>query len=165
MSAQSELDLTRLPSAVLSDGVVSVPLWAVGTISLTEAYQLPPVGSAGLRAVSQVHDDTLTISATLPGSDRFAWKLALEQLAEASRRGTALAAFTSGRQSGLILVTSMTIRTDIQVQSLTFTASAARRDTLDVQLTLAYLPLPSVVGKLLDAANVSVQALRDVIPT
>jgi hypothetical protein len=163
MSAQSELDLTRPPSAVLSDGVVSVPLWAVGSISLTEAYQLPPVGSAGLRAVSQVHDDTLTISATLPGPDRFGWKLALEQLAEASRRGTALAAFTGGRQSGLILVTSMTIRTDIQVQSLTFTASAARRDTLDVQLSLAYLPLPSVVGKLLDTAKVSVQALHDII--
>ena len=99
MSSQSELDLTRPPSAVLSDGLVSVPLWAVGSISVTEAYQLPPVGSAGLRAVSQVHDDTLTISATLPGPDRFAWKLALEQLAEASRRGTALGAFTGGRRA------------------------------------------------------------------
>ena len=163
MSAQSGLDPTLPPSAVLSDGVLSVPLWAVGSISLTEAYQLPPVGSAGLRAVSQVHDDTLTISAALPGPDRFAWKLALEQLAEASRRGTALGAFTGGRTSGLILVTSMTIRTDIEVQSLSFTASSARRDVLDVQLSLAHLPLPSVVGKLLDAANVGVQALRDVI--
>jgi hypothetical protein len=160
----SELTTLWPPSAVLSDGVVTVPLWAVSTLTLTEAYQLPPVGSAGLRAVSQVHDDTLSLSATLVGAGRFAWKLALEQLAEASRRGTALSRFSSAagvRAGGLILIAGLTVHTDVQVQSLTFTTSAARRDVIDVQLSLVYLPLPSLVGKLLDTANVGVRALHD----
>jgi hypothetical protein len=151
-----------LPSAVLSDGVLTVPLWAVSTLAISESYQLPPMGSTGFRAVSQVHDDTITLSAALVGPERFAWKLGLEQLAEASKRGTALGTFTGGRVGGLILVTSMTIRTDIQVQSMSFTANAAKREVLDVQLTLAYLPLPSLLGKLLDVASLGVGALHDV---
>jgi hypothetical protein len=109
-----------------------------------------------------VHDDTLALSAVLVGHERFAWKLGLEQLAEASRRGSALSRFTGGRFGGLILITSLTIRTDIQVQSLSFSVSAARRETIDVSLTLAHLPLPSLLGKLLDVAAVGVGALADV---
>jgi hypothetical protein len=164
VSQASFLDVAGPPAAVLSDGIVTVPLWAVNSLALTEAYQLPPVGSAGMRAVSQVHDDTLTISAMLVGPSRFAWKLALEQLAESSRRGTALAALSArigARVGGLVLVTPLTIRTDIQVQSLSFTANAGKRDALDVQLTLVHLPLPSLFGKLLEVGDVLVQGLRD----
>ena len=150
-----------LPSALLSDGILTIPLWAVSSLSLSETYQLPAIGSTGHRAVAQVHDDTLSLSGTLVGPERFTWKLGLEQLAEAGKRGTALAAATRGTVGGLILVTAMTIRTDIQVQSLTFTATAARRDVLDVSLTLAHLPLPSLLGKLLDVASLGVGGLSD----
>ena len=34
----------------------------------------------------------------------------------------------------------MTIRTDMQIQSLTFTASAARREVLDVSIALVHVP-------------------------
>jgi len=152
-----------LPAAVISDGVLMVPLWAVTSLSLTETYQLPPVGSAGHRAVAQVHDDTLSLSGVLLGPERFTWKLLLEQLAEASKRGTALAAFSGGTVGGLILITGLTVRTDIQIQSLVFTANAAKRDALDVQLTMAHLPLPSLLGKLLDVASLGVGALADVV--
>jgi len=164
VTGTSELVTRRSPSAVLSDGLIVVPLWAVTSIALSETYQLPPVGSAGLRAVASVHDDTISVSASLVGPDRFAWKLALEQLAEASKRGSPLAAesrFVGVRANGLIFIAGLVVHTDIQVQSLTFTTSATRRDVIDVQLGLAYLPLPSVLGKLLDAANVAVRALRD----
>jgi hypothetical protein len=55
----------------------------------------------------------------------------------------------------------MTIRTDMQVQSLQFSALAARRDVLEVTMTMAHLPLPGALGKLLDAASVGVGALAD----
>jgi hypothetical protein len=49
----------------------------------------------------------------------------------------------------------------MQIQSLSFSASAARRDVLDVSVTLAHMPLPSALGKLLDIASIGVGALAD----
>ncbi len=150
-----------VPSAIISDGVLTVPLWAVTQMSLTESYHLPPIGSSGARAVVATHDDTVSLSGVLVGTERNAWKLALETLAETSKRGGALAAFSGGKLSGLILVTSMTIRTDMQIQSLTFGVSAAKRDVIDVSMTLAYMPLPGALGKLLDVASIGVGVLAD----
>ena|SRR5690349_5255363 len=150
-----------IPSAVISDGIVPVPIWAVTQMTLSESYHLPPIGSSGAKAIVSVRDDTVSLTGVLVGPERFAWKLALETMAEASKRGSALAAMTGGRVGGLILVTSMTIRTDMQVQSLSFTASSAKRGVLDVSISLAYLPRPSALGKLFDAASVGVGALAD----
>jgi hypothetical protein len=150
-----------VPSAIVSDGVVAVPLWAVTTVTLSQTYHLPAIGSSGARAIATTHDDTISLSGVLVGDQRYAWKLDLENLADVGRRGSALAAATGGRASGLVLVTSMTIRTDMHVQSVSFTASAARRDVLDVSMTLAHLPLPGALGKLLDIASLGVAALAD----
>ena len=150
-----------MPSAIISDGVTIVPLWSVSTMSLSESYHLPPIGSSGERTIVATHDDTITMSGVLPGPERFTWKAFLETLADVSQRGSAVAGFTSGRVGGLILVTSMTIRTDMYVQSLSFTAAAARRDVLDVSLTLTHMPLPGALGQLLDLASVGVAALAD----
>ena len=61
----------------------------------------------------------------------------------------------------LVLITGMTVRTDLQVQSLTFTASAGRRDVIEVSISLAYMPRPGVLGKLLELGNVAVRTLGD----
>jgi hypothetical protein len=150
-----------IPSAIISDGLIPVPLWAVTSMTLTEAYHLPPIGSSGARAIVATHDDTITLTGVLVGKERYAWKLALETMAETSKRGGALAAFTGGKVGGLILVTSMTIRTDMQVQTLTFTASSAKRDVLDVTISMAHMPLPGALGKLLDVASIGIGALAD----
>ncbi len=150
-----------MPSAILSDGILIIPLWAVTTMTLTESYHLPPIGSTGSKSVIGTHDDTITLAGVLVGAERYAWKLALETLAESSRRGSALASAAGGAIGGLVLVTSMTIRTDMQVTGLTFTASAARRDALDISIAMAHLPLPSALGKLMDIASVGVGALAD----
>jgi hypothetical protein len=152
----------HVPSAVISDGIVVIPLWAVTQMSLTETYTLPPIGSTAMKANVDVHDDTIQLTGVLVGPERFAWKLLLETMAEASKRGTALATFTGGKVGGLILVTSMTIRTDMQVKTLTFTASAAKRETLDVVISLTHAPLPGSLGKLLDASSLVVGVLTDV---
>jgi hypothetical protein len=150
-----------IPSAIISDGVITVPIWAVTQISLSESYHLPPIGSTGAKAIVSTHDDAITLSGVLVGPERFAWKLSLETLAESSKRGSALGAMTGGKVGGLILITSMTIRTDMQVQTLTFSASSSKRDVLDVSMSLAYMPKPSALGKLLDLASVAVGGLAD----
>ncbi|HEY3499612.1 MAG TPA: hypothetical protein VGK73_33205 [Polyangiaceae bacterium] len=162
MSGQSFLDYDNIPSALLSDGgLFTIPLWSVTQMSLGESYHLPPLGSVGARAISPVHDDTIQLTGVLVGLERYAWKLALEGLAESSKRGSPLAAYSGGAITGIILVTSMTIRTDLHVQSLSFTASASRRDTLDVSISMVHLPLPGGMAKLLDIASVGVGALAD----
>jgi hypothetical protein len=150
-----------IPSAIISDGLIPVPIWAVTAMTLNESYHLPPIGSSGARSIVATHDDTISLTGVLVGTERFTWKLALETMAETSKRGGAIASFTGGKISGLILITSMTIRTDMQVQSLSFSASAARRDVLDMSVSLAYMPLPSALGKLLDVASVAVGSLAD----
>ena len=150
-----------LPSAIVSDGALTIPLWAVTNISLSESYHLPPIGSSGAKSIVSTHDDTVSLSGVLVGAERFEWKLALETLADVSKRGGALAAATAGKAGGLILITSMTIRTDMQLQSLSFTASAGKRDALDVSMSLVHMPLPGVLGKLLDTASLAVGALSD----
>jgi hypothetical protein len=150
-----------VPSAVLSDGVLVVPLWAVTQISLTESYHLPPIGSSGQRTAVATHDDVITLAGVLVGPLRFSWKFLLETMAEASKRGTALEGLTHGAASGLVLVTSMTIRTDLQVQSLTFSASAGKRSVIDVSLTLVHMPLPGALTKILEVGSLGVGALAD----
>lgn len=149
------------PSAILSDGIVPILLYAVTTMSLTETYHLPPIGSTGARAIVSTHDDTITLSGLLVGELRYTWKLALETVAESSKRGgTKLLGF-GPKMNGLILVTAMTIRTDMQVQSLSFSVSTARRHVIETSMTLAYMPLPGALGKLLDVASLGVAALAD----
>jgi hypothetical protein len=150
-----------VPSAVLADGPLVVPLFAVTTMSLTEAYHLPPIGSSKERMIVAAHDDTISLSGLLIGPSRFTFKFQLETMADLSKRGTVLDRITRGSVSGLVLVTAMTIRTDLQIQSLTFSASAAKRATLDVSMSLVHVPRPGVLQKVLDVAGLGVGALAD----
>jgi hypothetical protein len=158
-AATSFVDATAAPAAIISDGILRVPLYAVSSITLSETYQLPPIGSSTLKAAVATHDDTVSLSGLLVGPGRYAQKLVLEGLAEEARRGSALAVVSGGLLTGLMLVTAMTIRVDMQVQSLTFTETATRRDVIAVSLTLAHVPRPGAVGRLLDTAKLAVSML------
>lgn len=152
-----------MPAAVITDGLVPVLLYAVTAMTISETYQLPPIGSSASRVLVDTHHDTITLSGLLLGQERFVWKLALETIAESGRRGgagiTAALSALGMDISGVILITAMTIRTDMQIQSLTFGATAARRDAIDVTVTLAHLPPPGARSKLLDMASVGVSSL------
>lgn len=151
-------------SAIISDGVQTIPLWAVTAMSLSETYHLPPIGSKGARAILSTHDDTISLSGLMLGDARFTQKIALETLAETSKRGTPLESLGTRLGidiGGLILITSMTLRTDMQIQTLSFSASAARRDVLEVSLTLVHMPRPGGIHKLLDIGSLGVAALMD----
>lgn len=150
-----------IPSAVLADGLMFIPLWAVSSMAVSESYHRPPLGSSFARQLVDTHDDTLTLSAALVGWDRFLWKEYLEIIAESSLRGSMLEKMSGGKAGGLILVTSMTIRTDLYMQSLSFTASATRRDVIDVSMTLIHLPRPGLLAQVLDLAAVGVGTLTE----
>src|SRR4051794_353802 len=134
MTRESFVLTDGVPSAILSDGVVTVPLYAVNQISLNEAFHLPNIGSSTMRAAVGTHDDSVTLSGLLVGAERFASKFTLETLAESAKRGSMLEGLTAGIASGLILITGMTVRTDMQIESLSFTASSGRRDVLEVSM-------------------------------
>lgn len=161
MARSSSYQAYGAPSAILSDGVLTVPLWAVTALSLNEVYRLPPVASSTARTVVATHDDSVSITGILIGPERYAFKLALETLADVSKRGGAVAALSGGRVTGLILVTAMTIRTDMQVERLGFTVSATRREVIDVTIALRHTPLPGPAGRLLDVASLGIGALAD----
>lgn len=150
-----------VPSAILADAVMFIPLWAVSSLSISQSYHRPPLGSAFARQLVDTHDDTLTLSASLIGWDRFLWKEYLEYVAESAMRGSMLERMSGGQAGGLILVTTMTIRTDLYVQSLTFSANASRRDVIDVSLSLVHLPRPGALAQILDLAAVGVGTLMD----
>lgn len=152
------------PSAILSDGIVPVPLWAVSQLSIESSYFVPQIGGTRRRVALVTHDDTLSFSAMLLGPSRFAWKVALENLAESSRQGTALSKLPGGARGGLILITAATVRTDLAVQSLNFTQTAQRRGAIDVTVRLLHLPRPGSLAKLLDVASIGVGALTDALP-
>lgn len=162
MSGNSFQRFDVVPSAVLFDGVVPLPIYAVTQLSLTETYHLPPLGSRGAQAIVSTHDDTVSLAGVLAGPTRYAQKALLETLAETSKRGTKL--FVAGpKMSGLVLLTAMTIRTDMQITKLTFGATSAKRQTLDVGIELTYIPpasaLAAKLGDLL--GSVAVGALTD----
>jgi phage protein U len=161
MARESYVRYEGMPSAIISDGLVTIPLYAVSQMGLTESYHLPPIGTSNARASVATHDDSISLSALLAGPERFAYKFTLETLAESGKRGTVLEGLTAGAASGLILITGMTVRTDMQIQSLSFTAQAGRRDVLDVSMTLLYMPRPGGLAKLLDVGNLGVRGLLD----
>ena len=62
---------------------------------------------------------------------------------------------------GIILWTPMTLRTDMYIQSLSFSASASKRAALDVSITLVHLPRPGLGGEWLDLGNAVVSTALD----
>ena len=151
MSRSSRLDYKATPSAIVS----GVPLWAVTSMKLSEAYKLPPIGSSTLRAIIETHDDTVDLSGLLLGPERYTWKVALERAAEFSKRGGVLGRLTGGRLQGATLVTALTIRTSMQIQTLTFSVNADRRDVIEVAISLVHMPQPGGFERLADLASVA----------
>ena len=151
-----------LPSAIITDGLLPVPLFAVNRISLSEKYSLPAIGSSGFRAAVENSDDTVSIGAMLVGPQRFAWKSALELLAETSRRGGMLGRVFGGTLGpGLALITSLTLRTNMQVMELSFTSSAARRDALEVSISMKHVPRPGPLNLLMDVGASAAMSVVD----
>lgn len=164
MSNRTTVDeFQRLPSAIVTDGLIWIPMFVVTRMVLSESYSLPPVGSSGFRAAVDNSQDTVSMSAVLIGPQRFLWKQGLELLADFSKRGGAMTRWSSGGLTGVALVTSMTVRFDMQFTDLTFSASAQRRDAIDVDISMRYVPQPGPLNLLVDAGAAAVMSLTDAL--
>ncbi|HEX8067511.1 MAG TPA: hypothetical protein VF520_13415 [Thermoleophilaceae bacterium] len=147
------------PAAFLGEFPLLVPLYAVTALKLTQTYKLPPVLATSAKSIVDVHDDDIALSGLLLGPERYGMKVALETLADTSRRGGIL----GGRvHQGLMLVTRMTIRTDLQVRSLEFSLSKDQQGVMAVSIALTQMPRPRRVPRLLDI--VALGALGDWTP-
>lgn len=161
MTRESYTHADGTPSAIISDGLVTIPLYAVSQIALSESYHLPAIGNTSTRSTVATHDDTLALTGLLTGPERYALKFSLESLAESAKLGTALEGLSGGAVSGLVVITGMAVRTDMQIQSLSFTASASRRDVIDVAISFAYMPRPTSPARLLETGSVAIRSLID----
>jgi hypothetical protein len=150
-----------IPSAIIADGPLIVPLFAVSAMSLSESYHLPPIGSDTGRVLVETHDDTISLTAALIGPDRHTWKFMLETVAAQSMRGSVLELTTGGQVGGLILWTGLTLRTDIFVKTLNFNTTSGRRDTIDISITLEHLPRPGALALGLDFAAMAFSSIID----
>lgn len=149
------------PAALLTDGLVSVPLWAVSRLAVNERFALPPIGVSAFRAAVGGPSTSITLNALLVGSGRFAYKELLELLAGLSRRSSMIGTITGGASGGLVLVSRLTTRTDLHVTSLDLSVSAQRRDTIEVSLAMQHVPRPGPGAFLLDVATAAVATMVD----
>ncbi|MFJ8675623.1 hypothetical protein [Streptomyces sp. NPDC093589] len=152
MSSASRLDeFQSLPAAIITDGLLAVPLFAVQRLTVTERYTLPPIGTPSFRAAVGNANETASLSALLIGPQRHAWKQGLELMANFAKRGGALGRFTGGKSAGLVLATRMSVRMNMHVTELSFTASSQRLDTTEVTIGLQHVAPPGPVDLLVGA--------------
>jgi len=163
MSRKSFQRYNAWPGAAIGIFPVLAPLWSVSSIGLTSTYHVPPIGAGKDRVLIDSHDDQITIAAVLPGPERFIWKEGLEWMAELSVAWNPWQSATNGFMGGLTLWTKMTLRTDVYIKSLSFTANAQKRDALDVSMSLVHLPRPGLFSELLDLGNVAASVTHDVL--
>lgn len=150
MSRTSLDEFERLPSAIIVDLPLAIPLFAVSRISASASLPTPPVGASAFRSAAGPAGETVTIAAVLVGPQRLLWKKDLELIAVSSRTGGVLGAWTSGAISGVTLVSTLITRTNMQITELSFTAAAQRIDCIEVGITMRHVPQPGPVDALVD---------------
>ncbi|MGX2998576.1 hypothetical protein JNUCC64_30655 [Streptomyces sp. JNUCC 64] len=137
--------------------VGTVPLWYVQSLTLSEGYRIERVLGSRFSQATQPQARTVAIEAVLLGPDRLAQKKALEVLALTSR-ALASSAAPLLAVSGIPVVSGPVTATDMQITELRFTASAQRRDALDVSITLRHVPRSSVSALFGELAELAIAA-------
>jgi hypothetical protein len=126
-----------------------VPLFAVNRISLSEQYQLPPVGDQGLSQSTSKITRTVQIEAALLGADGPLTRLGLEMMADLSKT----LPLASSVISGIPLVAGLTTLMDMQIDSLSFSQSAEEKDVYTVSISLKHCPRPGLMALLSEVTN------------
>lgn len=127
----------------------TVPLFAVNRISLSEQYQLPPVGDKGQSQYTSKITRTVQIEAALLGTDGPTTRLGLELMADLSKT----LPLASSILSGIPLVAGLTTLMDMQVDSLNFSQSAEEKGVTMVSISLKHCPRPGLMALLSEVTN------------
>ena len=160
MSERSYLDeFQRLPSAIIVDLPLAIPLFAVTRMSVTESFPLPPVGASAFRTAASPAGEVVSLSALLVGPQRLLWKKDLELIAASSRSGGSLGSWTGGAVSGVTLVSTLITRVNMQISELSFSASSQRLDCIEVGVSMRHVPRPGPIDALVDIGSTAVLSL------
>jgi hypothetical protein len=141
-----------------------VPLEFVQSMTISEGYRVERIMGSRFSQATQPTTKTIAIEAVLLGPDRLARKKALEAIALTSRLLVATVAPTLAA-SGIPVVSGLTISLDMQVTDLRFTQSVAKRDALDVSITLAHVPRSSATAIVSEVADLLLAAGTAAVPT
>ena len=127
----------------------TVPLYAVNRISLSERYELPPVGDKGLSQSTSTITREVQIEALLIGDSKQVIRLALEAMADLSKT----LPLASSIISGIPMIAGLTTLLDMQINSLTFGQSAEEKDVYTVSISLKHCPRPGLMTLLSNLTN------------
>jgi hypothetical protein len=118
--------------------VGTVQLRHVQSLTVTEGYRVERIMGSRFVQATQPSNLVIAIEAVLLGDDRFDQKRDLERVALVSRQLVANAP-TGTAAVGIPVAAGLTTILNMQVTSLRFTQSVAKRDALDVSITLEQL--------------------------
>jgi hypothetical protein len=141
-----------------------VQLRYVQSITINEGYRIERIMGSRFSQATKPSLKTIAIEAVLLGPDRLVQKKALEALALTSRLLVAAVAPTL-RSSGIPVVSGLTISLDMQITDLRFTQSVAKRDALDVSMSLQQVPRSSLTALLGEVADLSLGVATAAVPS
>jgi hypothetical protein len=139
-----------------------VQLRFVQSITISAGYRIERIMGSRFAQATQPSTTTIAIAAVLLGPNRLVEKKELEAVALVSR---ALAAQSALGISGIPVVSGLTISLDMQVTSLKITQSVAKRDALDVALTLQHVPRSGLSAAIGQVADLALAAATAMVPT
>jgi hypothetical protein len=139
-----------------------VQLLYVQSMTINEGYRIERIMGSRFSQATQPTNKTIVIEAVLPGPDRLARKQALEAVALTSR--LLVATLAPAVAVGVPVVSGLTISLDMQVTELRFTQSVAKRDALDVSITLQQVPRSSLSAVLGAVADLGLAAATAAVP-
>lgn len=131
-----------------------VPLLAVNTLSLSEGYKLPAIGRGDRSQWLGRTEFTVSIQGLLIGPDRFQQKAALETMADLSVLLPSLSSIPG--LGGIFIVSDLTILSDMQITSLSFTQTNQEFGAISVNISLKHCPrglLGGLLGRGLNLAS------------
>lgn len=133
--------------------VGAVPLFAVTSMSLDATYKLPELGSGHNQWLGET-GRTIAIDGVLLGPWRFAYKAALESLADLSMLFAAR--FAIPALTGIPVVSGLVVLTDMQITTLKFSQSSQDQGVITVHIDLKHCPkglVAEVIGRALNMAG------------
>jgi hypothetical protein len=143
--------------------VGAVPLFYVQSMSMTEGYKIERIAKSRWSQAIAPTTKTITIEAILVGRERMLLKKALEAEALASRALIAAEAPLL-KTTGIPVVSGFTISLDMQVTELRFAQSNAKRDAIDVTMTLQHVPRANVTVLIGEIADLALSAGSAALP-
>jgi hypothetical protein len=141
-----------------------VPLLYVQSMTINEGYRIERIMGSRFSQATRPTTKTIAIEAILLGRERLLLKKALEAVALTSRMMVAAAAPLLAT-TGIPVVSGFTISLDMQVSDLRFTQSVAKREALDVSITLQHVPRSNLTAVLGEVADLVLAAATAALPS